>query len=77
MYILPWSVCTTRAWSRERVLAEVLEVMNEVRQAPTLVNFVAGRHDALRQGTRPAAEHSYFANLRNATQGVTFRNTCI
>lgn len=45
-------------------LAEVLEVMNEVRQPPRFIDFIASRHDAFRQRTRSTAKYSYFANLQ-------------
>lgn len=41
-------------------LAKVFEVVNEIWQLSTLVDFVARRHDALGERTRPAREHAYF-----------------
>lgn len=46
-------------------LSEVLEVVNEVRQLPALVYFLARRHHALRQWPRPATEHADFAHLKS------------
>lgn len=44
-------------------LSKVLKVVNEVRQFSALVHFLACRHHALRERPRPAAEHSYLADL--------------
>jgi len=46
-----------------KVLTEVLEMMNEVWELPSLVHFLTGGHNTLCEGARPTTKHADFADV--------------